>query len=314
LGTKPSQAYLLQTDQVDCYGQDGHRISCDGAGQDASFEKKYRFPSAQRFKILDRVVKDTLTGAVWSKHANPAEFPLTWDEALTFVADLRASRRHGYDDWQLPPRRLLFALLSHQHTNPALPHEHPFDDVFPGYYWCRESCRRLETQAWYVHLGGGRVHRGMKHGSYMVWPVSPGAVATAEETAAEKERFILRAGCVHDSRTGLTWSRNADPAGGVLTWQRALSLVGMLNRTAWEGSDDWRMPNIRELESLICLASHSPALPQGHPFIDVRSAYWSSTTSVYEARYAWALYAQDGIVGVAYKPGADFHLWPVRGG
>ena len=73
------------------------------------------------------------------------------------------------------------------------------------------------------------------------------------------------------------------------------------------------MPNIRELESLVDLQADSPALPEGHPFTNVRDVYWSSTTSVYEARYAWALYSRDGMVGVGFKPDTGFHLWPVRG-
>lgn len=79
------------------------------------------------------------------------------------------------------------------------------------------------------------------------------------------------------------------------------------------GHLDWRMPNIRELESLVDLCADSPALAPDHPFGNVREVYWSSTTSVYEPRYAWALYTRDGMVGVGFKPDAVFHLWPVRG-
>ena len=60
------------------------------------------------------------------------------------------------------------------------------------------------------------------------------------------------------------------------------------------------------------LQADSPALSAGHPFTRVRDVYWSSTTSVYEARYAWALYTRDGMVGVGFKPDAGFCLWPVR--
>jgi hypothetical protein len=137
--------------------------------------KKSHLPSRrQRFRLSSHTVADELTGAVWSRDANPAEYPLTWNEAMAFVADMRARQVHGYDNWQLPSRDLLFSLISHQNVNPALPDDHPFDNVFTGYYWTVDSCSRLPDQAWYVHLGGGRVHRGMKHGSYMVWPISPG--------------------------------------------------------------------------------------------------------------------------------------------
>ncbi len=275
--------------------------------------KKRLPPSRQRFQIFGQVVEDTFTGAIWTKNANPAEFPLSWHEARRFAADLRSSRAFGRSDWQLPSRRLLFALISHQQVNPALGEGHPFEAVFPGYYWTGESCHRLANQAWYIHLGGGRVHRGMKQGAYLVWPVAMPEAAGIMETGEGPARFAVQKAGIFDSHTGLTWSRDADPAGGPSTWQQALSAVQALNQAGWQGHTDWRMPNIRELESLVCLRSHSPALPADHPFVRVRDAYWSSTTSVYEPRYAWALYIQDGIVGVAFKPSVEFHLWPVYG-
>jgi hypothetical protein len=238
---------------------------------------------------------------------------MTWDEALEFVSDMRLSRAHDRDDWQLPSRNLLFSLISHQEINPALAQGHPFDNVFSGYYWTADTCLRLPGQAWYVHLGGGRVHRGMKHGSYMVWPVSVHDIDTAFDTINGTDRFRVYGSCVHDRLTGLTWSRSADSAHGTLDWQQSINAVTRMNADVWGGHADWRVPTIRGLERLVSLDTHSPALPADHPFADVKDAYWSSTTSVYEPRYAWTVYMQDGIVGVGFKPGAVFYLWPVRG-
>ena len=306
-------ADYLPTDQQLCYGPDGSVIACTNTGQDASFKINTPPPAGERFHTQGHIVRDTLTGAAWSRDANLPEFPLTWDEALEFVSNMCLSRVHGRDDWQLPSRRLLFSLISHQQINPALAEGHPFDNVFSGYYWTADTCLRLPGQAWYVHLGGGRVHRGMKHGSYMVWPVSVHDIDTAVDTIKGTDRFRIDGSCVHDRLTGLTWSRSADPSGGPLDWQQAINTVAQMNADVWEGHADWRVPTIRELERLVSLDTHSPALPSGHPFINVRDAYWSSTTSVYEPRYAWTVYMQDGIVGVGFKPGADFYLWPLRG-
>jgi hypothetical protein len=298
---------MIDTDQTRCYGADGHMVACDGSGQDASHAKRSSISAVDRFVVRGRVAQDRLTGALWSKDANPAEFPLTWESAHAYVAEMCERRAHGVVNWQLPSRDLLFSLISHQHINPSLVDGHPFTNLFSGYCWSADTCRRLPDQAWYVHLGGGRIHRGMKHGAYLVWPVSPDPQVDRENGG----RLASGDAGVRDRRTGLLWSRDADPLGRATTWPEALAAIADLNRRGLGGRNDWRLPNIRELESLVDLGAHSPALPGGHPFVNVQDAYWSSTTSVYETRYAWTLYSQDGGVGVGFKPGRGFHVWPV---
>ena len=56
---------------------------------------------------------------------------------------------------------------------------------------------------------------------------------------------------------------------------------------------------------------HDPALPADHPFTAVRNHYWSSTTSVYDPAWAWALYLDKGGLGVGGKGGRHFHAWGV---
>ena len=307
---------LLETDQIHCYDTAGKRIDCMGSGpgseQDAA-RSKHLPPAADRFQIQGDLVRDRLSGALWARNANPADFPLNWEEAHALAADMAAHKAHGCADWQLPPRRLLFSLLSHQYINPALPEGHPFTNVFSGYYWTADTCHRLPEQAWHIHLGGGRVTRVRKDEAALVWPVCLPKTEDAAPLFSPGERFALDGDSVRDQLTGLIWSRNADPLGRPLPWEEALAAVDGLNRAAQDRATDWRMPNIRELESLVDLQADSPALPEGHPFTNVRDVYWSSTTSVYEARYAWALYSRDGMVGVGFKPDTGFHLWPVRG-
>ena len=301
---------LLETDQTLCYDASGHVAPCPGSGQDAARPRRI---SAGRFLTRDETVLDTLTGAVWTKNANPAEFPLTWEEARDFAAEMAALKIHGFDNWQLPSRRLLFSLISHQAITPALPVGHPFSNVFSGYCWTADPCHRLPDQVWHIHLGGGRVPKADKRDSALVWPVCPAPGAAAPASFPPGGRFRVVGGQALDLCTGLTWSRDADPAGGPLSWADALALTERLNSEGWQGAADWRMPNIRELESLADLTADSPALSAGHPFHNPREGYWSSTTSVYEPRYAWTLYTRDGMVGVGFKPDAEFSLWPVRG-
>jgi hypothetical protein len=97
-----------------------------------------------------------------------------------------------------------------------------------------------------------------------------------------------------------------------VSWQKALAAIDALNAQNVGGHADWRLPNIRELESLVDLNRHSPALPAGHPIEDIAEGYWSATTSAYERQYAWVLYPRDGAVGVGYKRLPEFCVWAVR--
>ncbi|MDD5403284.1 MAG: DUF1566 domain-containing protein, partial [Sulfuricella sp.] len=112
--------------------------------------------------------------------------------------------------------------------------------------------------------------------------------------------------------TGLCWRRDADIARQPASWDEALAAVARLNQAGTGKQGPWRLPNINELESLVDCARHSPALPSGHPFEAVQAAYWSATTSAFEPDWAWALYLEQGAVGVGQKRGRHFSVWAVR--
>jgi hypothetical protein len=118
-------------------------------------------------------------------------------------------------------------------------------------------------------------------------------------------------GTVTDQLTGLMWTKNADQANGTLDWEEAL-----LKSADCDVGDytDWRLPNRKELESLIDLGSAHPALPSGHPFENVRATYyWSSTTTANGEDSAWVLHFYIGMITNDDK-GGTHHVWYVRGG
>lgn len=303
-------ALPYQTDQIRCYDVRGYAIDCSRTGQDGELRTGLPWP-IPRFDVQETVVKDFLSGLMWTKNATPAEFTQTWEEAFEYVDRMNASCVYGHDDWRLPDRRELFSLISHSRFNPALPAGHPFTNVFAGYYWTSNSCAQWPKQAWYVHLGGGRVFKGMKQGSYLVWPVRQWQ---SSNPIAPDHRFETSGLLVSDRSTGLMWFRSAISSQDILDWPAALLDMQRLNANRAHGYDDWRLPNIRELESLVALDQHSPAIAESHPFQNVSEGYWSSTTSVYDPAYAWVLYTDDGNVGVGFKEKPDFSAWPVRSG
>src|SRR5512140_3503391 len=120
--------HYLNTGQRTCHAEDGSEVPCEGSGQDASFAVGTSWPEP-RFRVSNDEVTDQLTGLIWCRSANLAEYPLTWQEALDFVAAMNGAMCFGRSDWRMPNRRELRSLLSLQTKLPALPEEHPFIDV-----------------------------------------------------------------------------------------------------------------------------------------------------------------------------------------
>ncbi|KJU86294.1 protein containing DUF1566 [Candidatus Magnetobacterium bavaricum] len=122
-------------------------------------------------------------------------------------------------------------------------------------------------------------------------------------------------GTVTDNPTGLMWTKDANLA-GTLTWQGALNYVASMNTGGGTyGYTDWRLPNINELESLVDRERYDPSLPSGHPFTNVHSFfYWSSTTLVSSTSSAWLVGMDFGTVFADTKSNYNNYVWPVRAG
>ncbi|MCH7666337.1 MAG: DUF1566 domain-containing protein [Acidobacteria bacterium] len=96
-------------------------------------------------------------------------------------------------------------------------------------------------------------------------------------------------GTVRDNLTRLIWLQDANCPSATKIWQAALDWVDDLNTmsiactnyTAMTYSD-WRLPNIKELLSLVDYGELNPALPLWHPFMDVQSSFYWSSSSVVE--------------------------------
>ncbi|MFH1140062.1 MAG: DUF1566 domain-containing protein [Pseudomonadota bacterium] len=310
--------FYLGTGQECCYDENGEVETCAGSGQDAEFGTGLQ-PPEPRFLVENEIVLDRLTGLSWTHDANLAEFPLTWKEALNYIRELNRTRRLGYDDWRLPNRRELRSLISYQTRKPALPAGHPFENVFLGWYWSSTTSAVNKDYAWYVHLEGGRMFYGNKRQTYLVWPargpgypVLPQTVRGGEfglGVARPLPRFNILGETVRDEPTGLIWTRDAGLGGRLMDWMSALNFIRNLNAAGFEGRRTWRLPTINELESLVDVRRHHPALPTNHPFRNVLTTYASSTSSGFEPDWCMALHMDKGAVGVGFKKSAGFGVW-----
>jgi len=133
--------------------------------------------------------------------------------------------------------------------------------------------------------------------------------------ASPTPRFFDRLdGTVTDNLTGLMWAKDANLA-GAMTWAEALAYANNLsfgNAGCGGPYTDWRLPNANELASLVDKSNYNPALPTGHPFSNVQSSYyWSSTTLAGYTDSAWHVSMGYGLV-YYYTKTTSYPVWPVR--
>ncbi len=114
---------------------------------------------------------------------------------------------------------------------------------------------------------------------------------------------------VYDNLTGLMWIKNANIIGPT-NWAYAITYCTSL---VYGGYSDWRLPNVKELTSLVDLSNSNPSLPLGHPFSAVQlDDYWSSSTSVAAGGgMAWHVTFDNGSRFDFLKT-QRYCVWPVR--
>jgi len=128
--------------------------------------------------------------------------------------------------------------------------------------------------------------------------------------ASDRFQLVLDDAAVLDKETGLVWEKSPDTT--TRTWVYAIVYAYPKEVGGRKG---WRLLTIEELASLVDTSvSGSPKLPSGHPFANVQSNdYWSSTTDVGTASNAWVVGFGYGRVISLVKSG-NYYVWCVRGG
>ena len=260
---------VVDTSQTICYS-DTAVITAPAAGQpfygqDAQINGNQ--PAYQNNG--DGTITDLTTGLMWVKERG---VKLTWDDACSGAASCAIG---GYDDWRMPTIKELYSLIHFTGANgtsmTSTAGYVPFIDTnyFDFAYGSGVGDERvIDCQDWSatpyvsttmtgdatvfgVNFSDGRIKGYPKY--------VPGSGTTGEtmyhryvrgNTGYAINKFVNNGdGTISDKATRLMWARN--DCGSGLNWQQALAWVQSQNAANYLGHNDWRLPNAKELQSIV---------------------------------------------------------------
>ncbi len=331
---------IVDTGQSRCYDDSGE-IPCPRPGEPFyGQDAQHSGLEAIYLDHGDGTVSDLVTGLMWQQ--TPAS-GLTFDAA---VAGASSATTGGYTDWRLPTLEELYSLIdfdgvtgrSARDSTPYLDtdfFDFEYGDTSAGErfidaQYC-SATRYLSTTmngnatVFGVNFADGRIkgyplrtRRGEKtfHVRYVRDNPSYGVNNFADNGD----------GTVTDLATGLTWSQ-ADSGTG-MSWEEALAWVEQRNAERHLGHDDWRLPNAKELQSIVD-TTRAPGVTGSaaiDPVFDVTRLadgeypyFWTSTTHLdgpASRRGTFAVYVAFGrALGYMRMPpfAASYRLLDVHG-
>ena len=234
----------------------------------------------------DGTVTDTVTALMWQR-IDGGE--MTIEDAHNYCDTLTLA---GYSNWRLPTAQEGFSILNMQYANPAIDTT-IFKKSLAEYWWTSERQANDTTKIWATNKGGGI-----------------GNHPKAETLSADgTKRFHVRAvrdvtppssipnaftdngdGSITDNLTQLIWQKVAYT--DTLTWEQALQYADTLSLS---NATDWRLPNIKELQSINEENSINPSVNTNFFTLGTARKFWSSTSLPNQPAKAWYWFAQFGV-------------------
>jgi len=136
-----------------------------------------------------------------------------------------------------------------------------------------------------------------------------------DQVLPAEQRFVVlpafNSDAVLDKETGLVWEKSPQT-----TAVSSANVRLTCANKAVGGRKGWRLPSLPELASLVdpSVASPGPTLSSGHPFQNVQSTnYWSTSAHAENPALMWGVgFGNGGVLGLSKA--FDQRAWCVRGG
>jgi len=121
--------------------------------------------------------------------------------------------------------------------------------------------------------------------------------------------FLLASETVTTNSTGLMWQDSSEAKNTKRDWKGALNYCAELSLA---GHSDWRLPSIKELQSIVDVGRHKPSIQKDFKNVSTSGRYWSSSVYVPSNKNAWVVHFEDGST-YDYRKTREYYVRCVRG-
>ncbi len=266
-------------------------------GQDAQYNRNQ--PSYQ--DNGDGTVTDLVTGLMWVQERGDK---VTWASAFSGASECNVG---GYNDWRMPTIKELYSLILFSgYTGMTAETSVPFlDTEYFDFVYGNEDRgeRHIDCQDWsateYVHFtmmgdstsfgvnfADGRIKGYPKYRPPVFEPnMLYVRYVRGNGDYGINDFQLINDETIADHATGLMWMR--DDSEQAMNWEDALAWVEEQNEASYLGYNDWRLPNAKELQSIVDYTrapevTESPAIDPLFNYSELEDGdfpwYWTGTT------------------------------------
>ncbi len=268
---------IVDTGQIACYDDANELTNCPAEGEAFYGQDSQFVGNPPSYTVNgDGTVTDNVTGLMWQQSPDvdgngdiDAADKLTYVNAVAGAATFNLG---GYDDWRLPTIKELYSLIDFSGVDPS-GYEGtdtsgliPFidTDYFDFAYGDTNAGERIIDAQYassnlYVDESAGDLLFGVNFADGRIKGYGLSLFGSDKtffviyvrgNTEYGQNNFTDNGdGTITDSATELMWSQ--DDNGSGLSWEEALAWVESKNAEKYLGYSDWRLPNVKELHSIL---------------------------------------------------------------
>ena len=144
-------------------------------------EKRENAELGKRFTVSDLTILDKDTKLMWTRDADIAGKPMTWDNAFKFIKRLNEQKYAGYNDWRLPNGKDLETLSNFGKDQGYKENLAGLFNIIIGFknvqyssYWSSTTSDDGRGGTWIVYMDFGSTGIPKKTSHRYVWPVRAG--------------------------------------------------------------------------------------------------------------------------------------------